>query len=253
VTPPRFSIVTPVYETPGKVLTEMLASVRRQRFGDWQLCLVDDASRSPQVREILERAARQDQRIEVAWRTDNGGIVAASNDALRLATGEFVALLDHDDKLHPDALARVDEALRGNREADYVYTDEDKIDARGRHAGPFLKPEWSPERMRTQMYTCHLSVLRRSLVEEVGGFDPAFEGAQDWDLVLKVTERARAVLHVPRVLYHWRGLESSTAGLGESAKPWAFEAGKRAIQAHCDRSEERRVGKECRSRWSPYH
>lgn len=235
MTPPRFSIVTPVYETPAKVLTEMLSSVRRQRFEDWQLCLVDDASGASHVGEILGRAASRDPRISFERRAENGGIVAASNDALRLAEGEFVALLDHDDKLHPDALALVDEAISGNPETDYLYTDEDKIDARGRHAGPFLKSDWSPERMRTQMYTCHLSVFRRSLVEEVGGFDPAFEGAQDWDLVLKATERARAVLHVPRVLYHWRGLESSTAGLGEAAKPWAFEAGKRAIQAHCDR------------------
>ena len=125
--------------------------------------------------------------------------------------------------------------LSGAPEADYVYTDEDKIDRRGHHSGPFFKPDWSPERMRTQMYSCHLSVLRRSLVEEVGGFDPEFEGSQDWDLVLKVTERARAVVHVPRVLYHWRMLETSAAGGGEAAKPWAFEAGTRAVQAHCER------------------
>ena len=152
-----------------------------------------------------------------------------------MARGEFVVLLDHDDKLHPDALTHVAEALDDDPEADYLYTDEDKIDRAGLHSGPFCKPDWSPERMRTQMYTCHLSVLRRSLVEEVGGFDPDFEGSQDWDLVLKVTERARSVVHVPRVLYHWRALETSTAGEGESAKPWAFEAGQRAVQAHCER------------------
>jgi GT2 family glycosyltransferase len=235
VTPARFSIVTPVYETPAKVLNAMLRSVRRQRFADWELCLVDDASPSPHVQEILQRAADEDPRIRFERRAENGGIVAASNDALRLAGGEFVALLDHDDKLHPDALALVDEAIRSDPEADYLYTDEDKIGARGIHGGPFLKPQWSPERMRTQMYTCHLSVFRRSLVEAVGGFDPDLEGAQDWDLVLKVTERARSVVHVPRVLYHWRELESSTAALGEAAKPWAFEAGQRAIQAHLER------------------
>jgi len=152
-----------------------------------------------------------------------------------MARGEFVVLLDHDDELHPDALAHVHEALIGTPHADYVYTDEDKIDVAGHHSGPFFKPDWSPDRMRTQMYTCHLGVFRRSLVEEVGGFDPEFEGSQDWDLVLKVTERARAVLHVPRILYHWRTIETSAAGGGEAAKPWAFEAGKRAVQAHCDR------------------
>jgi GT2 family glycosyltransferase len=231
---PRFSILTPVYETPADVLSQMLHSVRRQSFRDWELCLVDDRSQQPHVRAILDEASRRDPRIRVAYREQNGGIVPASNDALALAAGEFVALLDHDDTLHPDALAHVAAALDANPEADYAYTDEDKIDLRGRHSSPFFKPDWSPERMRTQMYSCHFSVFRRALVEEVGGFDPAFEGSQDWDLVLKVTERARAVVHVPRVLYHWRMLENSAAASGE-AKPYAAEAGVRAVQAHCDR------------------
>jgi O-antigen biosynthesis protein len=241
VAAPRFSIVTPVYETPTDVLWSAIESVLAQTYGAWELCLVDDRSPSAQVRDLLDECAAMDPRVRVEHRAENGGIVAASNTALAMAEGEFVALLDHDDRLHPDALALVDEALRGSPEADYIYTDEDKMTAKGHHAGPFLKPDWSPERLRTQMYTCHLSVLRRSLVEEVGGFDAEFEGAQDWDLVLKVTERARAVLHVPRVLYHWRGIEGSTAaavddGGGEAAKPWAFEAGGRAIAAHCERS-----------------
>ena len=233
---PRFSILTPVHETPAEVLEAMLASVRAQRCRDWELCAVDDASAQPHVGEILERAQRADGRIRVLRRESNGGIVAASNDALAMARGEFVALLDHDDELHPAALAAVEKATAANPEADYVYTDEDKIDLAGRHSGPFFKPDWSPERLRTQMYTCHLSVLRRSLVEQVGGFDPELEGSQDWDLVLKVSERARAVIHVPRVLYHWRTLASSAAGGGEAAKPWAFEAGRRAVQAHCERT-----------------
>jgi GT2 family glycosyltransferase len=231
---PRFSILTPVYETPADVLTEMLDSVRGQGFEDWELCIVDDASSSPQVRRILERARQRDPRVRLSVRAENGGIVAASNDALGLASGEFIVLVDHDDKLHPDALALVDEAIAANPEADYVYSDEDKLDEGGHHLSPFLKPDWSPERMRTQMYTCHLSVFRRSLVEEVGGFDADFEGSQDWDLVLKATERARAVAHVPRVLYHWRGIATSAAA-GEQVKPWAFEAGRRAVQAHCER------------------
>ena len=232
---PRFSILTPVYDTPPDVLWAMLGSVRGQSFEDWELCLVDDCSPRAETFAELERAAALDPRIRIARRERNGGIVAASNDALALARGEFVALLDHDDELHPDALALVHEALLAEPEADYVYTDEDKIDRAGHHSGPFFKPDWSPERMRTQMYTCHLSVFRRGLVEEVGGFDPEFEGSQDWDLVLRASERARKVLHVPRVLYHWRTLETSAAGGGEAAKPYAFEAGKRAVQAHCER------------------
>jgi GT2 family glycosyltransferase len=217
------------------VLRKMLRSVLRQSFGDWELCLVDDASKDPEVRQILDRAAAADPRIRVRYREANEGIVAASNEALAMAGGEFVALLDHDDTLHPDALALVAEAIDGAPDVDYLYTDEDKIDLAGRHSAPFFKPDWSPERMRTQMYSCHLSVFRRSLVEEVGGFDPEFEGSQDWDLVLKVTERARRVVHVPRILYHWRMLDTSAAGGGEAAKPWAFEAGRRAVQAHCER------------------
>lgn len=231
---PRFSIVTPIFETPAGVLAAMLDSVRTQTFGDWELCLVDDASVQPHVRELAAAAEREDSRIRLRLREQNGGIVAASNEALAMASGEFVALLDHDDELHPDALAAMSGALAANPEADYAYSDEDKIDDAGSHVGPFFKPDWSPERFRTQMYTCHLSVLRRSLVEEVGGFDPEFEGSQDWDLILRVTERARAVVHVPRVLYHWRMIETSVAG-GEDEKPWAFEAGTRALQAHCGR------------------
>jgi GT2 family glycosyltransferase len=235
VAQPRFSIVMPVYETPVDILWETLESVRRQSFADWELCAIDDASPSPATRAMLDRVAGEVPRVKVAHRAENGGIVAASNDALTLAAGEFIVLLDHDDMLHPDALRLVDTAIGNDAEVDYVYTDEDKIDARGHHGSPFLKPDWSPERMRTQMYTCHLSVFRRTLVEEVGGFDGKFEGAQDWDLVLRATERARKVLHVPRVLYHWRAIATSAAA-GEEVKPWAFEAGKRAVQAHCDRT-----------------
>jgi GT2 family glycosyltransferase len=232
---PRFTVLTPVFDTPPDVLEAMLKSVATQSFDDWEHVLVDDCSPSPHVRERLERAAAEDPRLRVHFREENGGIVAASNDALRLAEGEFVVLLDHDDTLHPDALAIVHETLATTPDCDYLYTDEDKIDEAGHHDAPFFKPDWSPERMRTQMYTCHLGVLRRTLMEEVGGFDAEYEGSQDWDIVLKVSERARQVLHVPRVLYHWRTLATSAAGGGEDAKPWAFEAGTRAVQAHCER------------------
>ncbi len=232
---PRFSIVTPVYDPPADVLRETIASVTAQTFDDWELCLVDDCSPSPHVADVLAEAAQSDARVRIARREANGGIVAASNDALAMVQGEFVVLLDHDDTLHPEALRLVDDALTATPEADYLYSDEDKIDGHGRLSGPFYKPDWSPERLRTQMYTCHVAVLRRSLVEEVGGFDPAFEGSQDWDLALRVTERARRVVHVPHVLYHWRLLAGSTAAEGEAAKPYAYDAGTRALQAHCER------------------
>jgi O-antigen biosynthesis protein len=233
--PPRFSVVTPVYDPPEHVLRDMLRSVAEQTNGDWEHCLVDDASPAPHVQQVLREAAAADPRVRIVRRAVNGGIVPASNDGLAMATGEFVVLLDHDDELRSDALELIGQALDATPEADYLYSDEDKIDEAGRLSGPFYKPDWSPERFRTQMYTCHVSVLRRSIVDEVGGFHEGFEGSQDWDLVLRVTERARAVVHVPHILYHWRLLETSTAAGGEAAKPYAYEAGTRAIQAHCDR------------------
>lgn len=229
---PRFSILTPVYNTPQAALDEMIGSVRAQTLGDWELVLVDDRSTEPHVRPTLQRARIEDPRIRVVCREENGGIVATSNDALEAARGEFVVLLDHDDMLAPTALEHVSAVL--GEAVDYVYTDEDKIDASGRHYDTFAKPEWSPERLRHQMYTGHLSVLRAELVRAVGGFLPAFEGSQDHDLVLRVTEKAREIVHVPEVLYHWRVVPGSAAG-DPDAKPYAWIAGRDAVQAHLDR------------------
>src|SRR5262249_42850699 len=149
-----------------------------------ELCLVDDCSPAPHVAAVLAEAAGADLRVRVAHRAGNGGIVAASNDALAMAQGEFVVLLDHDDLLHLDALRLIDEALTATPDADYLYSDEDKVDGLGHWSDSFYKFDWSPERLRTQMYTCHVAVLRRSVVAEVGGFDLAYEGSQDWDLAL---------------------------------------------------------------------
>lgn len=231
---PRFSIVTPVYDPPADALEAMIDSVRTQWCDDWELICVDDRSPAAHVWPILERAAASDARIHVVRRETNGGIVAASNDGLALATGEFVVLLDHDDLLTFDALSEMADAIDADPEVDYLYSDEDKINADGVLEQWFYKPDWSPERLRSQNYCCHLSVLRRSLVEEVGGFRPGFDGSQDHDLILRVTERARSIAHIPRVLYHWRIIPSSAAGSAE-AKPYAVEAGRRAVQEHCDR------------------
>ncbi|MGQ0833297.1 MAG: glycosyltransferase family 2 protein [Microthrixaceae bacterium] len=233
--PTTFSVITPVFETPVDVLAATIDSVRAQDHPHWELCLVDDGSTNPKVHRALARAARRDPRVRVQMRGEQGGIVAASNDALAMATGDFVVLLDHDDLLLPRALSSLASAIASIPQVDYLYSDEDKVDADGLHSGAFLKPSWSPERFRTQMYTCHLSAMRRALVEEVGGFDPSFEGSQDWDLILRVTERARRVVHIPRILYSWRTLATSTAS-ASAAKPYAYDAGTRALQAHCDRT-----------------
>lgn len=230
----KFSVLTPVFNPPIAALRAAVASVRAQTHPDWELILVDDASTDPAVGAALTEFETLDPRIVVVRRTSNGGICAASQDALARADGEFVALLDHDDLLAPRALRRVADVLDGDSEIDYVYTDEDKVDDTGRHYDTFEKPEWSPERLRGQMYTAHLSVIRRSLAVEVGGFRLGFDGSQDHDLVLRVTERARRVAHLPEVLYHWRVVPGSTAG-DPRAKTYAWDAGRRAVQDHLDR------------------
>jgi glycosyltransferase involved in cell wall biosynthesis len=228
---PRFSIVTPVYNPPVRALKACIKSVRKQNFADWEWCIVNDCSTQPHVRKILNKFAAKDSRIRVAHRTTNGGIVAASQDGLDMATGEFVALLDHDDVIAKRALKRVNEELLKDDNIDYLYTDEDKIDARGRHYDVFRKPDFDPVRLRGQNYCCHFSVFRNSLLDEIGGFRAGFDGSQDYDLILRASERARKVAHVPAVLYHWRVVPGSAAG-DVHAKPYAYDAGKKAVESH---------------------
>jgi glycosyltransferase involved in cell wall biosynthesis len=231
---PRFSIITPVFNPPIAVLEDTIASVRAQRFSDWEWCIVDDLSTDPHVWERLTKAARSDERIKIARRSENGGISRASNDAIAMASGEFVAFLDHDDILTSDALAAMDRSITAQGPVDFAYSDEAKLHLDGAIRDTFYKPDWSPERMRGQMYTCHFSVMRRTLVNEVGGFRPEFDGSQDYDLVLRVTERTDRIVHVPEVLYLWRVIPGSAA-INDDEKPWALDAALRAIQEHCDR------------------
>jgi len=227
------SVVTPVYDTPADVLTECVESVIAQTYSRWELCLVDDGSPSPHVWPLLQQLATRDPRVRISRRERNGGIVAASNDALAMAAGDVIALLDHDDLLHRKALELVAAAFR-DPEVDYVYSDEDLVGPDGLRFNPFFKPDWSPERFRDQMYTCHLGTMRRELVDRVGGFREGYDGSQDWDLVLRVTEQARKVAHIPQVLYHWRIVPTSVLA-GDEVKPYAYESARRAIQDHCER------------------
>jgi GT2 family glycosyltransferase len=213
----------------------MLASAGRQTFGDWEHCLVDDNSDDPEVRRVLDEAAASDPRIRVHYRDTQGGIVAASNDALQQARGEYVAFLDHDDELDPWALEKMAAAIADHPDADYLYSDEDKIDRRQKHFDPFVKSAWSPDRLRCQMYVTHFRVVRRSLIEELGGLRHGFDGSQDWDLALRVSERTRCFVHVPGILYHWRATAGSAA-VTVDAKPWAHEASQRAIAEHVERT-----------------
>ncbi|GAB3616053.1 hypothetical protein GCM10027416_06100 [Okibacterium endophyticum] len=231
---PRFSVVTPVYNTPIDALTSMIESVIGQSFTDWELVLVDDASPRKAVPAKLREIAAQDARLTIVELEENRGIVGASNAGLAVARGEFIALVDHDDLLHPRALEFVSAAIDDEPHVDYLYTDEDKVNENGEHYDEFRKPEWSPERLRGHMYVGHLSVLRRSVVETVGGFRHECEGSQDHDLVLRVTERARRIVHVPEVLYHWKAIQGSAAA-DENAKPYAWDAGVRAVHEHMER------------------
>jgi O-antigen biosynthesis protein len=210
----------------------MLESVRRQGFADWELCVCTGPGTGSRAGEELDRAAAGDPRIRLARLEGEGGMATSAAEALAMARGDFVALLGEVDRLHPAALASVDAALRSAPEADFAYTDEDEIEPGGRHCNPFFKPGWSPERLRTQMYTGRLTAMRRSLVEELGGFDRALDrAAAEWDLVLRVTERARAILRVPRTLYHRMvGVGAEEVG-GKAPAAATVEA----VQAHCER------------------
>jgi glycosyltransferase involved in cell wall biosynthesis len=230
---PVISVVMPVYNPPERWLRRAIESVREQSYPHWELCLADDASPQPHVRPLLEDYARQDPRIKVVFREKNGHISAASNSALELVTGDFVALLDHDDELAPNALFEVAALLEARPETDFVYSDEDKIDEDGRRHEPYFKPDFLPDLFHSQNYTSHLTVYRTALVRDVGGFRAGYEGSQDWDLALRVAGRidASRIRHIPRVLYHWRAIPGSTA-LMISEKSYPLEAARRALTDH---------------------
>lgn len=231
---PLFSIVTPVYEPPLDVLDDTIKSVLAQDNDDWEWILVDDLSPSQAVRDLINVYAGSDPRIRLVERTTNGHIVAATNDAVELARGEFLVFLDHDDTLTPDALSANAAVIEEHPEVDYIYSDEDKLAADGTHHGRFHKPVWSPERLRGQMYTSHLSVMRTEVVRRVGALREGYDGSQDHDLALRVGEVARKVVHIPEVLYHWREVAGS-ASVDIDAKPYATIAGAKAVQDHLDR------------------
>ena len=231
---PLVSIVMPVFNPAAEHLERAIASVQNQVYKHWELCICDDGSTAPHVRACLESLAQYDPRIRMVYAEKNQGISAASNLALSLAGGELVGLLDHDDELAPDALFAVVLLLQSHRDADVIYSDEDKLDRSGRRCDPFFKPDWSPEYLLSCMYTCHFSVYRKPVIDAAGGFRKGFEGSQDYDLMLRVSERTGKIFHVPRVLYHWRKAIGSTAASASSKSP-SSGAGKRALEEHMER------------------
>lgn len=225
---PLISVIVPTFNTPEPFLREAINSVVEQIYPHWELCLADDASTAPHVRSILEEYQAQDSRIKVTFRTKNGHISHSSNSALGLATGEFIALLDHDDLLTPDALYEVALLINRQPEVDMIYSDEDKLDDQEKLIDPYFKPDWCPDSFLSRMYTCHLGVYRRSLIKKIGGFRAGYEGSQDYDLVLRFTEQTERILHIPKILYHWR-IHPASAASGTEAKPYAYEAAEKAL------------------------
>lgn len=236
-TRPRIAVLMPVYNAPERWLRRAIESVRDQSYPEWQLCIADDASPAPHVAEVLRTAAASDPRIRVVHRAANGHISEASNSALALVDAEYVALLDHDDELHPDALLRMAEAIAEYPDAGVLYSDEDKIDESGRRYEPYFKPRFDPDLLLGQNCVSHLGVYRADLMRAVGGFRKGYEGSQDWDLALRCIERCGGdnVVHVPYVLYHWRSIEGSTA-LAVSEKSYVVDAGRRAVADHLART-----------------
>lgn len=240
---PTISIILPVYNPPVEFLRRAIDSVINQAYPRWELCIADDASTHPQIKDLLKEYAAKDTRIKVVFREKNGHISACSNSALEIAIGEFIALLDHDDLLSLDALYEVVELLNKHPEADMIYSDEDKVyqDEQNQQqeqiSDPFFKPDWCPDSFLSRMYTCHLGIYRRELVRSLGGFRLGYEGSQDYDLVLRLTEKTDRIFHIPKVLYHWRDHHQSTAGNSDQ-KPYAAIAAEKALLEALERRQE---------------
>ena len=235
---PLISILVPVYNTPEEFLKQMIQSVRKQTYGNWELCIANANPANETVAEILRITSTKDERIKVKDVPENEGIAQNTNAALAIATGDYIGLLDHDDLLTPDALYEVVKAINENDRPQVLYSDEDKVTMDlSEHFQPHMKPDYNKDLLRSNNYITHFFVADRMLVEEVGGEDGQYNGAQDYDLILKCTERAKGIAHIPRILYHWRVHKASTAD-NPASKMYAFDAGKRAIEDHLKRCGE---------------
>ncbi|MDQ8197554.1 glycosyltransferase [Pelagicoccus enzymogenes] len=230
---PKISVLLPVYNVDEKWLRKCIDSVLNQAYQNWELCIADDASTVPHVAPVLAEYEKLDPRIRLAFRSNNGHISAASNSAFELASGDYIALLDHDDELPPHALAKVVDAIGENPAAKLIYSDEDKIDENGIRHDPHFKSDWNYDLLLGCNMISHLGIYRRDAYEEAGGFRIGYEGAQDWDLALRTIElcKPNEIVHIPEILYHWRTIETSTA-LHHSKKDYAHEAQQRAISDH---------------------
>lgn len=234
---PKISIVIPVYNVEEKWLKVCIKSLQDQFYLNWELCIADDASSKEYIKPLLEEFMSMDDRIKVVFREQNGHISEATNSALGIATGDYIGFMDNDDELAPNALYEVVNALNQDKEIDFIYTDEDKISTRGKRFDPFFKPEWNEELLFGHNYITHFVVVKRELVlQKVGGLRDEFNGSQDYDFVLRATEAATKIYHIPKILYHWRTVETSVA-FDPQSKEYAYIAGQRAIEAALERKD----------------
>ncbi|PZL71675.1 glycosyl transferase family 2 [Enterococcus plantarum] len=231
---PKISVAVPVYNVEEKWLDACVSSLQNQYYENWELCLADDASPSDYIKPLLKKYADADDRIKVIYRKENGHISEATNSALTIATGDYIGFMDNDDELAPQALYEVVKALNEDQTIDFIYTDEDKITESGKRFNAFYKSKWNSELILNHNYITHFVVIKRSLLDKTGGLKTEFNGAQDYDFVLRATENAENIAHIPGMMYHWRAIESSTA-LNPESKGYAYVAGQRAVQAAMDR------------------
>ena len=232
---PKISIVVPLYKTPENYLREFVQSVQAQTYKNWELCFSDGSGKDSPIEGVLNELTHKDPRIRVVYTGEQLQISENTNEALKIAAGDFIAFSDHDDLLAPDALYECVKALNEDRSIELLYTDEDKVDMKGKEFFmPHFKPDFNIDLLRCNNYICHLFVVKREILEQVGMLNPEFDGAQDYDFVLRCVEKSEHIHHIPKILYHWRAHKDSTAENPES-KEYAFIAGGRAVQAHYDR------------------
>ncbi len=237
---PCISIITPVFNPDPSILTSTIQSVLDQTYENWEFCIVDGNSDNPELKCILHRFSGSDPRFKVRYLHNNQGISGNSNIAISMATGDFILFLDHDDTLAPFALYEIVKALNKNDTLDLLYSDRDLLSEDGTYRfDPLFKPDWSPEMLLSVNYLSHLCVIRRSILNTIGFFDSEMDGAQDWDLFFRITEKTDKISHIPKILYHWRSIKASCATRGHDAKPYIITAQRKAIQKHLERCNQK--------------
>lgn len=236
---PKISIVVPTYNTKREFLIEMIESLRKQTYSNWELCIADGASTLEETISVLKDYESKYENIKVAFLSENYMISGNTNEALKLVTGDYVGLLDHDDLLTENALYEVVKVLNKDNEIDFLYSDEDKTDEKTiKYFDPNFKPDWSPDLLTSYNYICHFTVFSKELLDQVGNFNSEYDGSQDYDLFLRLTEKAKKITHIPMILYHWRVHMESTAS-GISAKSYCVGAAKKALAKHLERIGEK--------------